>query len=161
MKLGRILGVVLSIGIVIFAVMNGEVDSKENNGPIELASSNGSISETGGVEFGNVVLDMDNNQNVNKVKFTNTNSYPVELGTNSIELICTGSGVEKEHDEFIVSKNMRIKAAFAKTEDDTKYDSLLVNKNETVYIYIVNEYVGEEYPMNEVNCNYNVDIQAQ
>lgn len=160
MKLGRYLGVVLSIGIVIFAIMNGEVDSKENNGPIELASSNGSISESG-VEFGNVVLDMDNNQNVNKVKFTNTNSYPVDLGTNSIELICTGTGATKEEDELIVSRNMRIKAAFAQTEDATKYDSLTVGKNETVYIFIVSEYTGDEYPMNEVNCNYNIDILAQ
>lgn len=160
MKLGRFLGVVLSIGIVAFAIMNGEVDSKGNNGPIELASSNGSISESG-VEFGNAVLDMDNTQNVNKIKFTNTNSYPVELGTNNIELICTGSGEAKDHDEFIVSRNMRIKAAFAKSEDATKYDSLLVNKNETVYIFVVNEYIGEEYPMNEVNCNYNIDILAQ
>lgn len=56
---------------------------------------------------------------------------------------------------------MRIKAAFAKSEDATKYDSLTVNKNETVFIYIVNEYIGEEYPMNEVNCNYNIDILAQ
>lgn len=159
MKLGRFLGVILSIGIVIFAIMNGEVDSKENNGPIELASANGVISDTG-VEFGNVVLDMEDNQKVNKVKFTNTNSNPVHLETSSIELICTGSGKNKESDEFIVSKNMKIKASFAKSDTDTKYDSLLVKKNETVYIFIASEYEGEEYPMNEVNCNYNVDIQS-
>lgn len=160
MKLGRILGVILSIGIVASAVAYGKVDSNENNGPIELANNNGVISEEG-VEFGNVVLDMDNNQNINVVKFTNTNSYPVELGTSSIDLVCTGSGENKEEDEFIVSKNMKVKASFAKSENDTKYDSMLIKKNETVYIFIANEYVGEEYPLNEVNCNYNVNIQSQ
>ena len=159
MKLGRILGVLLSIGIVIFAIVNGEVDSKENNGPIELANGNGEISGAG-VDFGNVVLDMENNQNINVVKFTNTNNYPVELGTSNIVLKCTGSGETREQDEFIVSKNMKIKAAFAKSENDMKYDTLSVNKNETIYVFIVNNYEGEEYPMNEVNCNYNIDIQA-
>lgn len=160
MKIGRILGVILSIGIVASAVAYGKVDSKENNGPIELASSNGVISDEG-VEFGNVVLDMDNNQNINMVKFTNTNNYPVELGTSSIDLICTGSGENKEADELLVSKNMKVRTSFAKSENDTKYDSMLINKNETVYIFIANEYVGEEYPLNEVNCNYNVNIQSQ
>lgn len=160
MKLGRILGVVLSIGIVIFAVMNGEVDSKENNGPIELADNSGTISDTG-VEFGNVVLDMDNNQNVNMIKFTNTNNYPVEIGTSSIDLVCTGFGENKEEDEFLVSKNIKVKTSFAKSENDTKYDSMLVKKNETIYIFIANEYMGDEYPLNEVNCNYNVNIQSQ
>lgn len=160
MKLGRILGVILSIGIVAFAVAYGKVDSMENNGPVELASSNGVISDEG-VEFGNVVLDMDNNQNVNMVKFTNTNSYPVELGTSSIDIICTGSGENKAEDELIVSKNMKVRASFAKSEKDTKYDSMLVKKNETIYIFIASEYVGDEYPLNEVNCNYNVNIQSQ
>ncbi len=160
MKLGRILGVILSVGIVAFAVAYGKVDSMENNGPIELASANGVISDEG-VEFGNVVLDMDNNKNVNVVKFTNTNSYPVELGTSSIDIICTGSGEHKAEDELIVSKNMKIKAAFAESENGTKYDSILVKKHETVYIFVASEYVGDEYPMNEVNCNYNVNIQSQ
>lgn len=160
MKLGRILGVILSIGIIGFAVAYGKVDSKENNGPVELASSNGVISEEG-VEFGNVVLDMDNNQNVNVVKYTNTNSYPVELGTSSIDIICTGTGENKAEDEFIVSKNMKVKAAFAESENGTKYDSILVKKHETIYIFIASEYAGEEYPLNEVNCNYNVNIQSQ
>lgn len=159
MKLGRILGVFLSIGVIAFAVAYGKVDSKENNSPIELASANGVIKDEE-VEFGNVVLDMENNQNIDKIKFTNTNNYPVELGTSSIDLICTGSGVNKEKDEFIVSKNMHIKASFAKGENATKYDSLLVNKDETIYIFIASQYDGDEYPLNEVNCNYRVNIES-
>ncbi len=94
------------------------------------------------------------------ITYTNKNGYTVNLTQKDITVICNGSGSTKEADEALVSKNMKIKAAFSEDEHGKKYDSLLVNNKETVYIHVISTYSGDKLPMNEVYCDYSVNILA-
>ena len=161
MKLGRILGVILSI--LVFVICTNKYASEANNdnsNPFAFLSDSVNVIDNNTVKYGNTVVDMDNKDNIEVITYTNKNGYTVNLTQKDITVICNGSGSTKEADEALVSKNMKIKAAFSEDEHGKKYDSLLVNNRETVYIHVISTYSGDKLPMNEVYCDYSVNILA-
>lgn len=153
MRLGRIMGVILSFLAVMY-LMNNYIEknnSQEPNNSIEL------IGDIGYVEKNNLNLE---NNDYEVMEFKNNYNYPVEISADSISITCKGVGNTKEDDEYLVSNNFKINAYFSKELNGIKEKSLIINKKEKVYIYVISEYVGEVYPSNEVACDYNINILA-
>ena len=157
MTIDRIMGVVLSILVFSFyAIKYINSDSNENN-PFELIGDNGYISENS-INFDRMVLsNTDSTSDI--IKFTNTNKYPIEMSQNDITINCTGTGETKEYDENLVSNNYSIVIKFSKNLNSNLYNSLLVPKGETIYIHVLSEYNGN-MPINQVNCDYSLDIHS-
>ena len=159
MKKGRILGLLLSILAIIFA-MDYIIDGDGvNTNSFELLGDAGVISDATAT-YDNVFLDKDHNSSIRELKFTNTRRYPVTLSQESIKMTCTGSGQYKDSDEYLVSNNMKISALFADSNNGVKQKSLNVASGKTATIYITSQYVSEKLPMNEVSCDYKIALQA-
>ncbi|MCH5166685.1 MAG: hypothetical protein J1F35_02210 [Erysipelotrichales bacterium] len=156
MRIDRIMGVVLSILIFSFYTIK-HIDIENDNNPFELIGDNGFISENV-VNLDDKVLS-DNSSYSNIIEYKNTNNYPVELNKNDITIKCTGTGSTKEEDEYLVSNNYIINAKFSEEKNSTLYNSLLVPKGRTIYIYIISEYNGP-LPTNQVSCDYSVNITS-
>lgn len=109
--------------------------------------------------YADVDFDMTQNNDEKIVTYVNKEPYSVELTNNDIYITCTGSGANKEADEALVEKNMRIIAKFRKEDEKNLSNSIIVNKNELVYIHLSSVYEGAS-PMNEVNCDYQISITA-
>lgn len=155
MNLGRIMGVILSI-LTIAAFINKENNRENTKNTFESVGSIAEITEEG-INFDSVSLDMDNNSNMEIIKYTNNQPYAIELTSSNITINCKGNS---KSDEELVQKNMKINAYFAKNNNgDEAASNIRVNSKETIYIYVVNEYIGEVYPNEEVNCDYSINIQ--
>ena len=159
MKKGRILGLLLSILAIIFA-MDYIIDGDGvNTNSFELLGDAGVISDKTAT-YDNVSLDMDNNSSIRELKFTNTRSYSVTLSQESINMTCSGSGQYKDSDEYLVRNNMKISALFADSNNGVKQKSLNVASGDSATIYITSSYIGDKLPMSEVSCDYKIALQA-
>ena len=159
MRIGRVLGVVLSI-LVVGIILNYAVfNAQGKNNPFELVQAN-EVVRDGNTFAGNQVLDMENTEEVEILTFTNKESHSVMLNKSSIQVVCHGSGEHKEHDEALVERNLKIKASFSATKKGLRHDSLSVEEKGEAYIFINSSYEGDEYPLEEVSCKYNIQIQA-
>lgn len=160
MKLGRILGVVLSM-LALMGGLNKNIfsNSQDSSNAFELGNTDGIISDSR-VDYGSSLLNSENNNNVDYLTFTNKESYPVEIGSSNITVTCLGNGISAESDASLVKNNLSIKALFSESKTGKKVTSLVVEPKEKIYVFTISEFVGDIYPENEVNCNYNIDIQA-
>lgn len=109
--------------------------------------------------YADVNFDMRENKDEKVVTYVNKEPYSVELTNNDIYITCTGHGENKEADEALVENNMRIIAKFRKEDSKELSNSIIVNKNELVYIHLSSVYEGTS-PQNEVNCDYQISITA-
>lgn len=156
MKIGRIMGVVLSILIFSYYAIK-YIDSNNENNPFELIGDNGYISENI-VNFDDKVLSS-NDSTSEVIKFTNTYSYQIEMSQNDITINCTGTGSTKEEDEALVKNGYTVIAKFSDEMNSSLYNSLLVPVGKTIYIHVISEYKGG-LPVNPVSCEYNLNIQS-
>lgn len=155
MKLGRIMGVFLSMLIVMGAI-NLSLHKDAESMSLGLAMEN----DYHHIQTNNVVMDASNKKNVDRISYTNTNNHQINISSSDIKISCIGSGKNEYNDVNLVKDNFKINAKFAKTANGNKYDSLTVEKREKVYIYLYTEYVGDTFPSNEVICNYSVKIDT-
>lgn len=109
--------------------------------------------------YADVDFDMTENNDEKIITYVNKEPYAVELTNNNIYITCTGTGENKEADEALVEKNMRIIARFRKGNSKELSNSIVANKNETVYIHLSSVFEGVS-PQNEVNCDYQISITA-
>lgn len=109
------------------------------------------------LSYTSLELDMSDDTAKEYITYKNNFSYPVELTNNDIYVICTGNGENKEVDEALVEKNLKITAKFKKNAEDKPEDSYVVGKNEEVLIEISSNYEGDK-PINEVSCRFGVNI---
>lgn len=159
MKTGRVMGLLLSILAVLFVIDYYVDGDSVNTNSFELLGDAG-IMYDHTATYDNVRLNNDNKKSINKLKFTNTRSYTVTLSESSINIVCTGSGEHKDDDEYLVSKNMKVKASFADSNDGIKVESLNVASGDTAFVYVTSSYTSEELPTNEVTCDYEISLQA-
>lgn len=161
MKMDRIIGVILSIIVVIILYGKNYTENYSQivDNSFGLLDSNASVEGTG-VKYGNVVLDMDNFENVDVITYTNKASTSITLDTSNISVTCKGTGENAKRDEALVEKNIDIKAAFSKSHQGNKYDSLEVLKKEKVYVFVTSKFMSKEYPQNEVTCEYTISLLA-
>ncbi len=153
MKVGRSIGVILSL-LIVMLFTNRYIDGKSYS---RYASNN----EETNVAY-NLPDQVLNNSSTNKeeaITYKNEFSYPIYLNQSSINVKCTGYGENKEDDEELVKSNLQIKVLFSK-DKKSKSENIKLEKNETVYIYVVSNYVKDVYPTKEVTCNYNINIQT-
>lgn len=99
-----------------------------------------------------------NHDSLSMTQYTNTTSHDIRLDVSNIKLTCRGKGSNREKDELIVEKNMKINALFSKVQNNEKQSSLVIGSGETVNIYVSTEYTGEIFPENEVNCGYKIAV---
>ena len=113
MKLGRILGVILSIVFIAsmakYSKLN-EMNAMANS--LAFLDNRGTVSESQ-VDFGYNELSEDKNYNVNVITFTNNFNYPVFLTSDNIEINCSG---KNESDEALAKKGFKIKTLLLKTK---------------------------------------------
>lgn len=159
MKTGRIMGVLLSILVVLLLVDYYVDGDSVNTNSFELLGDAGVIYDHTAT-YDNVSLGNENKESINKIKFTNTRSYPVTLSESSINIKCNGSGQYKNDDEYLVFKNMKIKTSFADSNDGIKHESLTVEAGDNAYVFVNSSYTSEELPKNEVVCDYEIALQA-
>ncbi len=153
MNLGRIVGVVLSI-IFALSFINNNIDNNEGYNPFELIGDSGSATDDK-VNYNKVSLNEEKSSNTEVIKYTNNQPYSIDITASNINVNCDGTNIE---DVDMVNKNMKVNALFSKLDSDKKSSSINIKSKETIYIYIVNEYVGE-FPSSEVMCNYSIDIK--
>lgn len=153
MKVGRSVGVILSL-LIVMLFTNRYIDGKSYS---RYANNN---------EETNIAYDIPDqmlgNSSDNKegtITYKNEFSYPIYLNQSSIKIKCAGYGDNKEDDEELVKSNLQIKVLFSKDKKN-KSESIRLEKNETVYIYVAFNYTKDIYPTKEVTCNYNINIQT-
>lgn len=153
MKVGRSIGVILSL-LIVMLFTNKYIDGKSysrdanNNGETNIAY--------------NLPDQILNNSSTNKeetITYKNEYSYPIYLNQSSISVKCTGYGENKEDDEELVKNNLQIKTLFSK-DKNSKSENIKLEKNETVYIYVISNYTKSIYPTKEVTCSYNINIKT-
>lgn len=155
-RIDRIMGVVLSILVISYFGFKYYTNQNKENNPFELIGQG---------HMDNNIVNYDhlsfnsNDSNEEIITFTNTNPFPVEINQNDITINCTGKGSTKEADEMLVKNNYNIKARFSKEKNGALSNTLVVAKNEKIYIHIINEYYGA-MPQNEVNCQYSLNIMS-
>lgn len=93
----------------------------------------------------------------NNIIYKNEEHHTVNLSTNNIKIVCNGKYVE---DEKLVKNNLKINTIF-KTNSITKYNSIDLKEGEIVYINLSDEYLSDVLPINEVKCDYQVNITIQ
>ena len=152
MKVGRSIGVILSL-LTVMLFTNKYIDGK-------------SYSRDANNEETNIAYNLPdqilNNSSTNKegtITYKNEYSYPIYLNQSSISVKCTGHGEYKEDDEELVKNNLQIKTLFSK-DKNSKSESIKLEKNETVYIYVISNYTKNIYPTKEVTCSYNINIKT-
>lgn len=153
MKVGRSIGVILSL-LIVMLFTNKYIDGKSY-------SRDANNNEETNIAY-NLPDQILNNSSTNKeeaITYKNEFSYPIYLNQSSINVKCTGYGENKEDDEELVKNNLQIKTLFSK-DKNRKSESIKLEKNETVYIYVVSNYTKDIYPTKEVNCSYSINIQT-
>lgn len=157
MKLGRILGVILSIVFIAsmakYSKLN-EMNAMANS--LAVLDNSGTVSESQ-VDFGYNELSEDKNYSVNVITFTNNFNYPVFLTSDNIEITCSG---KNESDEALAKKGFKIKTLFADSLEGNRNKNINVPKKEKAYIFVTNEYTLDEYPQEQVDCNYKISIMT-
>lgn len=154
MNLGRIMGVILSI-LIITAFINKENNRENGKNTFESVGSVAEITENS-INFDSISLDEENNSNMNIIKYTNNQPYTIELAASNITINCKGNS---KADEELVQKNMKVSAYFTKSDKIEAVSNIRINSKETTFINIENVYNGDEYPDEEVDCEYSIDIQ--
>ena len=158
MKLDRILWVILSLAIVIMAYGYYTLsDSQVHENSFELIGDTGSIEE-GIVDYNDIVLSNETTSDSNVITYTNNNSYSLNLSADNISVWCTGIGDNKEYDENLANNGLKVNALFAREKNGQKASTLEVSSGNTAYIYITLEYVFDEYPQNDVECQFGLDL---
>lgn len=156
MRLGRIVGVVLSILVLAyFGIQKLNAEEKSNN-PFELIADSGYLSDGNIANLNDQVL-KGNDSNVEIIEFTNIYNYPVELNKNDITITCNGTGENKDEDEALVSNNYKLNAMFSDKKNGQLSNSLLVKQGNKAFIYVMSEYQGA-LPSNEVACKYSIQV---
>ena len=153
MNLGRIIGVVLSIMFAL-SFINNNIDNNEGYNPFELIGDSGTAT-LDEVNYNKVSLNEEKSSNTEVIKYTNNQPYSIDLTASNINVNCDGVNMD---DVEMVNQNMKVNALFSRLDSDKKSSSITIKSKETIYIYLVNEYVGE-FPSSEVMCNYSVAIQ--
>lgn len=97
-----------------------------------------------------------NNNDETIIEYVNESSSAVSIGVANIDVICHGSGTNKSEDEALVRRNINLSVYFSLNEKGERFSSIVVGKNEKVFIHIIKEYKGNEYPINDVSCEYNI-----
>lgn len=154
MKMYRSLGVILSLLAVIF-VSNKYIDGKSFS---EIADNSSSSKNEISYNLDDTSFTNESKSKENIITYKNEYKYSLTLNESNIKIKCNGSGENKEDDEALVEKNIKIKVLYSKDKIH-KYESIKIDKDETVYIYISNQYEGT-YPTNEVSCSYSINIDA-
>lgn len=156
MKIGRVLGVILSFVfvILIYNKYNAYNSSQVVNNSFELIAVNSTFTSEGKIVDG---LD---SEDVEVLNYVNTTNSTAMLAASNIIPVCTGFGSNKNEDELLVENNLKITAAFSKKDDNVKRDLIELGKGEETQIYILATYEGDEYPINQVSCKYNVQIHV-
>lgn len=152
MRLGRIMGVILSFLVVMY-LANKYISNDFSQ------ATNNSIELTGDIAYlENTNFDRKNSKDIEVIEYVNKYNHPVEISEDSVSITCEGVGNTKEDDEILVRNNFEINTYFSKELNGTKEESLVINKKEKIYIYIISTYVGEKFPTSEVKCDYNIEI---
>lgn len=153
MKVGRSVGVILSL-LIVMLFTNRYIDGKSYS---RYANNN---EETNiAYDIPDQILGSSSDNKGGTITYKNEFSYPIYLNQSSIKIKCTGYGDNKEDDEELVKSNLQIKVLFSKDKKN-KSESIRLEKNEIVYIYVVSNYTKDIYPTKEVTCNYNINIQT-
>lgn len=155
MSLGRIMGVILSVLAVSFFINNEIGNGQIDKNTIEI---NGSVAqvEENNINYDTISLTDKNNSNTEIIRYTNNQPYSIDIKASDVAIDCEGTS---SVDVNLVKKNMSIKAYFSRINDMEKTTSIKIKSKETINIYIVNEYVGQDYPKTEVICKYNINIK--
>lgn len=154
MKMYRSLGVILSLLAVIF-VSNKYIDGKSFS---EIADNSSSSKNEISYNLDDTSFTNESKSKENIITYKNEYKYSLTLNESNIKIKCNGSGENKEDDEALVEKNIKIKVLYSKDKIH-KYESIKIDKDETAYIYISNQYEGT-YPTREVSCSYSINIDA-
>ena len=154
MKVGRSIGVILSLLAVMFAT-NKYIDGKSYSGGFTSKNNETNIA----YEIPDQVLDNDREYDEETITYKNEFNYPIYLNQSSISIKCNGYGENKEDDEELVKNNINIKVLFSKDKKN-KLENIKLDKNETAYIYVVSNYNKNVYPTKEVTCSYSINIQT-
>ena len=148
MNFGSLMKVLLAFGVTVILLTSG---NKATKGLSDTTS--------GQIAYDNLELDLSKSTDSEFVEYTNTNSNPVSLTNKDIFIVCTGSGSTKEEDEAICRQNMKLKVLFFEDKNGIGEESILVDKNETIYIKVSSSYEGE-YPKSEVQVQYGISISV-
>lgn len=130
--------------ICIFLVNGFDLDEKEYNHN----SNNNS-------EIKNVFKEIEDSNYNKVVSYKNTFKHDIYIRTNDISIKCFGSGEYKDEDEAIVKDGMKIIVSFGNNSDTLK-----LGKGEVGKIYINQEFNSNVYPHNNVDCSYDININA-
>ena len=153
MKVGRSVGAILSL-LIVMLFTNRYIDGKSYS---RYANNN---EETNiAYDIPDQIFDNSSDNKEETITYKNEFGYPIYLNQSSIKIKCTGYGDNKEDDEELVKSNIQIKVLFSKDKKN-KSESIRLEKNEIVYIYVVSNYTKDIYPTKEVTCNYNINIQT-
>lgn len=118
----------------------------------------GTKTDTNNLIANSNVYDLSNKSISDKtIIYKNRELHPVTLSNNNIKIVCKGKSTE---DEELVRNNMLVKTLF-RTEDNKAYNTITLNSGDTVYIEVTDEYIGSTLPLNEVKCNYQVNVSVQ
>jgi hypothetical protein len=139
MKLGRIMGVILSILVTTMLISYYYINNKVNNNSIELIGDSVSTNDYEDI-----------------IKYTNNQNYSIDIEASNVNITCHG---ENESDEDLVKSNMKISALFSNSINGNKEESINIKSKESIYIHVVKEYTSDIYPSNDVTCDYSIDIK--
>lgn len=153
MKVGRSVGVILSL-LIVMLFTNKYIDGKSYS-----RDANNNEETNIAYNLPDQILGNSSDNKEETITYKNEFGYPIYLNQSSIKIKCTGYGDNKEDDEELVKSNLQIKVLFSKDKKN-KSESIKLEKNETVYIYVVSNYTKDIYPTKEVTCNYNINIQT-
>lgn len=156
MKLDRIMGGILSILVVVLIGNYVNSNNEKISNPFELIGENGTLA-VNEVTFNQKNISETDKTSEEVIEYSNNENYPVTLTSDAIDTICTG---ESRVDEELVEKNYVIKASFSETKHGLKSNSLVVEPGKKAYIHINTSYEGNEFPKSEVQCEYNIYVNA-
>lgn len=153
MKLRGILEIALLIVLICISIKT-DFTYDENKAKNYIGLNNDKDSTI--IASNNSILSSKNNSDETIIEYVNESSSAVSIGVSNIDIICHGSGINKEQDEILAKKNIHLSVYFSLTKNGEKFTSLVLDKKEKVYIHIIKEYIGDEYPLNDVNCDYSI-----
>ncbi len=145
MNCEKILGGLVTIGVLLILI----VGSKAHNNAMTLDN----VNNLGYLENN---LTLDNNSAVSMLEYVNTHNYDIELNTESVNLECLSKNEDVASN---VQEDMKLNVLFAKDSDSKKKSSLVLAQDEKAYIYVTARYNGE-YPISEVVCEYNINLNV-
>ena len=149
MKVSRSIGGLLLLLVAIFFT----------NKYIEENTYANQSSSDGIVAYDLTDTNLDDSSEDKIITYTNKNNYRISLNESNVVVNCIGTGSNKEDDEALVKKNLKISVFYSKNKKD-KVKDINVEKDEMVYIHVLPLYEGNKKPKNEVTCNYSINIQA-